>query len=147
MAGEGRALTSQVPRRRGKEAARHERLTTKALRSSWDGRKHRDPLGLEAGRVISWAAPMRLTRRKSRFKAPATVHFDQARNEKGHKQLCVYAQCQYGGAGVGPVWSHTDQAVRRALATLSKQCNCGRPFHFLREATGHRVLPEGPRPR
>jgi hypothetical protein len=79
-------------------------------------------------------------KRKSRTHAPATVYFGQARNEKGQKQLCVWAQCGYSGKGVGPIWSHTQQAVTRVLATLTSQCDCGRPFHKLRYSEGHRVF-------
>lgn len=58
-------------------------------------------------------------KRKSKFKAPCMVRFGTARNEKGHAQLCVWAECTYAGRVFGPVWSHTDQAVRRALAGLT----------------------------
>jgi len=76
---------------------------------------------------------------KSKHNAPACVYFTQARNEDGDKQLCVYAECTYGGTRVGPVWSHTDAAVRRCLATLSSKCDCGRRFHKHRFTEGHRV--------
>lgn len=78
-------------------------------------------------------------RRKSRYVAPATVHFTQARNEDGHRQLCVFAECAYGGTRVGPVWSHTAAAVRRCLATLTKNCDCGRGYHRHRYTEGHPV--------
>lgn len=76
---------------------------------------------------------------KSKHNAPACVYFTQARNEDGDKQLCVYAECTYGGTRVGPVWSHTDAAVRRCLATLSSKCDCGRRLHKHRFTEGHRV--------
>lgn len=84
--------------------------------------------------------PLRRRRRKSRTIAPATIYFTQARNEKGHKQLCVFAECSYGGCRVGPIWSHTYASVSRALATLTKRCDCGRKYHKHRFTEGHRVL-------
>lgn len=55
-------------------------------------------------------------------------------------QLCVVAECTFGGTKFGPVWSHQDKAVNRALATLSQFCECGRRFHKHRYTEGHRVL-------
>jgi len=78
-------------------------------------------------------------RKKSKFVAPASVHFASALNEKKVKQICVYVQCQWAETVVGPVWSHTQQSVDRALATLSARCECGRKYHKAREFTGHRV--------
>lgn len=81
-------------------------------------------------------------KRKSKTTAPAIVYFTQARNEKGVKQLCVFAECLYGGSKAGPVWSHSDAAVGRALATLTQHCDCGRYFHKRRRSEGQRVLPK-----
>jgi hypothetical protein len=81
-------------------------------------------------------------KQKSRTHAPATVLFTEAVNEHGKKQLAVYAQCQYAGNVAGPVWSHTRASVGRCLATLTKLCECGRPFHKHRESEGRRVLPD-----
>lgn len=72
--------------------------------------------------------------------APAIVHFTQAKNNKGRLQICVYAECLYGGVRIGPIWSHTDAAIRRALATLTKHCSCGRPYHKKRYSEGHRIV-------
>lgn len=85
-------------------------------------------------------------KRKSRIKAPAVVLFTQGLNPKGEKQLCVYAQCTYGGTTAGPIWGHTDQSVRRCLATLTKQCDCGRTYHHHKYTEGFRVRgkPEAP---
>jgi hypothetical protein len=80
-------------------------------------------------------------KRRSRTTAPAVVYFTEALNEEGRRQLCVYAECAYGGVRVGPVWSHADASVRRALATLTKHCDCGRLFHRRRFTEGRRVLP------
>lgn len=78
-------------------------------------------------------------RRKSKFKAPAVVIFSSAKNERGHSQLCVYAECTYGGTRVGPVWSHNVQAINRALATLSSHCDCGRRYHTQRYVEGYPI--------
>jgi hypothetical protein len=82
-------------------------------------------------------------KRKSKTTAPACVFFTQAKNEDGHKQLCVFAECTYGGTRAGPIWSHTSAAVSRCLATLSARCDCGRRFHKHRYTEGHRVVPKG----
>ena len=68
-------------------------------------------------------------KRKSKTTAPVTVYFTQAKNDQGHKQPAVYAECTYGDARAGPVWGHTRASVNRCLATLSKFCDCGRPYH------------------
>lgn len=81
-------------------------------------------------------------KRKSKTTAPAVVYFTKARNEKGVKQLCVIVECTYGGTISKPTWSHTDQAVKRALATLSAVCECGRKFHKQRFTEGRRVKPK-----
>lgn len=78
-------------------------------------------------------------KRRSRVNADAIVYFSKARNEHGHVQLCVYAECTMGGGRVGPVWSHALSAVRRVLATLSAQCDCGRRYHRHRYTEGQRV--------
>lgn len=79
-------------------------------------------------------------KRKSRIVAPACVYFTSAKNPDGKKQLCVYAECTYGGTRVGPIWSHTSQAVTRCLATLSGKCDCGRKYHKTRFTEGTRVF-------
>jgi len=81
-----------------------------------------------------------LRKRKSKITAPAVVYFTQAKNEAGKKQLCCFAECVYGGTRVGPIWSHTSASVRRALATLTQRCDCGRKFHKHRFTEGRRVL-------
>ncbi len=79
-------------------------------------------------------------KRKSRTHAPTVIFFTQAKNEKGKKQLCVYAECTYGGGRFGPIWSHSANAVTRCLTELSKKCECGRPFHKFRYSEGTRVM-------
>lgn len=61
--------------------------------------------------------------------AAATVYFTAAPNAKGQRQACVRAECHRSGRGTVPVWSHTSQAVRRALATLTEICDCGATYH------------------
>lgn len=81
-------------------------------------------------------------KRKSRTTAPCVVYFTKAKNEEGKVQLCVFVECTYAGGKAGPVWSHTAQAVRRALATLSGRCECGRKFHKSRFTEGQRIMPK-----
>lgn len=78
-------------------------------------------------------------KRRSRTTAPATVLFTKRKNAKDQVQLCVFAQCQYGGQSAGPIWGHTRAAVARCLATLTESCDCGRAFHKAREYEGVRV--------
>lgn len=75
-------------------------------------------------------------KRKSRTTAPAVVLFTQQKNEAGSKQLCVYAQCTYGGTQAGPIWGHTAASVNKCLATLSGKCDCGRKYHKHRFTEG-----------
>jgi len=82
---------------------------------------------------------------KSRTVAPAVVYFGSAKNERGQRQLAVWAECTYGGRRVGPVWSHTDQAVTRVLATLTHYCDCGRRYHKARYYEGCRITNTPPR--
>lgn len=80
-------------------------------------------------------APLR-RKRKSRTTAPACVLFTQKRNEAGQKQLCVYAQCVYGGTTAGPIWGHAAASVSKCLAVLTGKCDCGRRFHKRRYTEG-----------
>lgn len=98
---------------------------------------------LDVGGVFSFTeehVPRFQKKRKSRTTAPATILFTQAKNEEGKKQLCVYAQCAYGGTVYGPVWSHSPNAVSRCLCELTKKCDCGRQYHKHRFTEGSRVV-------
>ena len=79
-------------------------------------------------------------KRKSRTIAPAIVYFTKAKNKDGQKQICVYAECVYGGTRYGPVWAHTRASVDRCLANLTKKCDCGRKYHKHRFSEGKRVM-------
>jgi hypothetical protein len=78
--------------------------------------------------------------RKPRRTAPATVIFGQAVNEDRHKQICIWTRCDFSGVTIGPIWSHTDAAIRRALATLTQYCDCPATYHKARDYEGHRVM-------
>lgn len=78
--------------------------------------------------------------RKSRTTAPATIYFGTARNALKALQPCVWAECAYSEARAGPIWGHTDAAVRLALAALSNTCDCGRRLHRVRYIEGRRGL-------
>ena len=80
-----------------------------------------------------------MLKRKSRKVAPASLLFTKSKNEKGQMQLCVYAQCQYAGTVQGPVWGHQQASVNRVMAQLTFYCQCGRPYHKIRQYEGHRV--------
>lgn len=83
---------------------------------------------------------MIIKKRHSKAHAPAAVCFGSSKSDRGKgRQLCLWAKCSYSGKTTGPVWGHSDASVRRALATLSSDCECGRRFHTALEFTGHRV--------
>jgi hypothetical protein len=60
----------------------------------------------------------------------ADVEFGQAEDENGHDRPCVFASCGASDIQVGPIWGQSDASVTRALATLTKECNCGASFHY-----------------
>ncbi len=77
---------------------------------------------------------MRITRRKSKRNAPATIYLTRIKQPGTDKrERCVYAKCEYGGVVAGPVWTWQDKAVKRVLAMLTGKCTCGRPFHKCRD--------------
>lgn len=79
-------------------------------------------------------------KRKSKLVAPALISFTLAVNVAGCAQPCVYAQCQYGGCTVGPIWGQSDASIGRALATLTRSCVCGRRRHRCRGVEGAPVV-------
>lgn len=89
---------------------------------------------------------LRLIKRKSKFSAPCVVYFFAVRARDGTRTPQLYAECTYGGTRVGPLESHSEHALRKLLATLSRTCGCGRPTHARRFTEGER-LPSPPRPR
>jgi hypothetical protein len=78
-------------------------------------------------------------RRRKITKAPATVHFTTEKNDDDHDQPCIYVWCQFTDIKIGPVWGHGDASVKRALATLTKECDCPARFHSKRETEGFRL--------
>lgn len=61
----------------------------------------------------------------------AEVEVTTALNNQGREQECVYATCIDSGVQVGPVWGTGEGSVRRALAELTEECNCGASFHLM----------------
>jgi len=80
-----------------------------------------------------------LRRKRPPTKATATVHFRHAKNEKGNKQICVYAECDIGGMVVGPIWGHSELAVRKAMVELTHSCDCPAKFHKAQDYHGLRI--------
>ena len=64
----------------------------------------------------------------SRKTAPATVHLTSAKLE-GHRKRCVYVTCHLSGETIGPVWGQHGQSIRRALAELTRYCDCPAKYH------------------
>jgi hypothetical protein len=73
-------------------------------------------------------------------KAPATILFGSAVSPEGDKQLCVWAMCEMSNARFGPVWGHSENSIKRALASLTKECDCPARFHNARDFQGKRVI-------
>lgn len=76
-------------------------------------------------------------------RGPSTIIYGHAKDENGHSQLCVYAECQVGGSVVGPIWGHGDKSAKKALATLTRECDCPARFHKAVAHEGHRVHTPG----
>lgn len=80
--------------------------------------------------------------RARRKKAPASIFFTAKDTSHKKDQPCVMAACLVGSASAGPIWGHMKRSVDRALATLSKKCECGAKFHQAVEFAGYRRGPE-----
>lgn len=68
-----------------------------------------------------------LLRRKRR--SPATVIFGAAVRAKHKNCPCVYARCEVSQMRTAPVWGQTEESQRRALANLTRICECPARFH------------------
>lgn len=79
------------------------------------------------------------SRRRRKSNALAVIHFTSAKNDKDKRQLCVYAECQMVGTMVGPTWGHAEGSVKRSLAELTAECECGAKFHRAAEYVGKRI--------
>lgn len=79
-------------------------------------------------------------KRRKKNKSPAKIVWSSAVNDKGKSQICIYAVCGMSDDEVGPIWGHSDAAVRRALATLTAECDCPARYHSAREFRGKRVV-------
>ncbi len=77
--------------------------------------------------------------KKAMVRVPATIYFQHAKNEKGNRQVCVYAVCDLERTVVGPIWGHTDRAVKKAVSELTRQCDCPAKFHNPQTYEGHRA--------
>jgi len=74
-----------------------------------------------------------------RRKTSATVHFLHRKNDQGHSQPCVFAECHASSVVIGPVWGHGEASVRRVLAQLSTECECPAAYHWHKESVGSRI--------
>lgn len=84
---------------------------------------------------------MPLQRRRRKTVAPAIVFFLSEKNAEGQRQLCVRTQCQYSDHRLSnPVWGHSEESVRRALAQLTQECDCPAKFHRADERRGRQIL-------
>ena len=81
-----------------------------------------------------------LRKKRPPKRVTATIHFRHAKNEKGNRQLCVYAECDLGGTVVGPIWGHNEQSVKKSASTLTRECDCPAKFHRAQEYLGKRIL-------
>lgn len=56
------------------------------------------------------------------MKHDAEINYTSEENEDGREQECVYATCCKSDITIGPIWGQSDASVKRALATLSEEC-------------------------
>lgn len=82
-----------------------------------------------------------MRRKRKGGRAPSVVEYTSSANDDGNDQLCIYAECTWSGERVGPIWGHTEKSMRRALATLTTQCDCPARFHSAHFFEGHQILP------
>ena len=80
-----------------------------------------------------------------RRKSSATIHFVYRKNDQGHKQPCVFAECHASSTMIGPVWGHGEASIRRVLAQLSSECECPAAYHRHQESVGGRALKKSAR--
>lgn len=78
--------------------------------------------------------PLRL-KKKSRYKAPATVIF-YAPTEQDVRRPQVFVRCHYSGKVVGPIYGQKLKSIRKALVELTKKCDCGRRYHTAKDSQG-----------
>jgi len=60
----------------------------------------------------------------------ARITYTTEQNDRGESKPCVYAECLESENTVGPVWGDGEPSVRRALATLTSECDCGARYHY-----------------
>ncbi len=89
----------------------------------------------------------RLKIKKPPSRVPATIFFKHAKNEKGNRQICVYAQCILSDKVVGPVWGHSAQSIKKAVSMLTRECDRPARFHRPQDFVGKRVLKSARRDR
>lgn len=78
--------------------------------------------------------------RARKKKAPASVFFTtKESSDRKKSQPCVFVACLAAGTQAGPIWGHHKQSIDRALATLSKKCECPAKFHTAMEFAGFRI--------
>lgn len=81
---------------------------------------------------INFQARLRAKKKQS----PAVVFFTTADSRTKGDRPCVYVACLVGGAKVGPIWGHKKASIDRALATLTKTCDCPAKYHKAMEFSG-----------
>lgn len=59
----------------------------------------------------------------------ADIEYGTEENEMGYETPCVYARCHESEYCCGPIWGDGPESVKRALATLTEECECGATFH------------------
>ena len=64
-----------------------------------------------------------------RYKSLATVDYTEEENDDGRDQECVFVTCNETDQTVGPIWGQSEASVKRALATLTEECDCEAGFH------------------
>lgn len=63
------------------------------------------------------------------------VEYSSAKNDEGRQQNCVYAICVESNHRVGPIWGQHERSIKRAMITLTQECECGAKWHSEKDET------------
>lgn len=69
------------------------------------------------------------------MRAAASVTEDTATHPKsGEEEKCLFAECNESGTVIGPIWGTSDKSRKRALASLTEECECPANYHYDEDA-------------
>jgi hypothetical protein len=62
--------------------------------------------------------------------SPVAITESLVEGDDGVKIPCVSGECLSGMGTVGPIWGDGPDLVKRVLATLTEECDCGADWHY-----------------